>query len=184
MEVGRQIVVQMHGEPGSGKSVIARALAERIGAIVLDKDIVKSALLRAGVSEALAGPASYEAYFAHARALVAQGHSVVLDNPVFWESVERGWLEIVDLAGSPSVLIECACPDQAELARRLATREALESQQREFDLLAHPGSRATGFKPRLTLDTTRRLEDLVDEAVAYVGQLVAGNAQFAPAGQS
>ena len=50
MSNGRIIVVQMHGEPGSGKSTLARALAPRIDALVLDKDIIKAALLRSGAT--------------------------------------------------------------------------------------------------------------------------------------
>jgi predicted kinase len=179
------LVVQMHGEPGSGKSTIARALGQRIDAVVLDKDVIKAALLRVGIAERQAAAGAYEVFFAQAGALVRQGHSVVLDNPVNWESIERRWLEIAELAGSPPILIECVCPDRDELVRRLATREVLESQARKpLDLVRYPGSRPTAFQPRLTLDTTQRLEPLVDEAVAYVEQLVAENAQFARAGRS
>ena len=162
------VVVQMHGEPGSGKSTLARALAPRIDAVLLDKDIIKSALLRAGVDEARAAGGAYEVFFTQARAFVAAGHSIVLDNPVFWESVERRWLEIAALADSPPILIECVCPDRDELLRRLGTRSALESQPcAPLDLLRHPGSAATRFQPRLVLDTTRSVEDLLDEALAY-----------------
>jgi predicted kinase len=159
----------MHGEPGSGKSALAHALGPRIDAVVLDKDVIKAALVRVGIGEQEAAAGAYEAFFAQARALVRQGRSIVLDNPVNGESVERRWLEIADLAGSPSALIECVCPDRKELMRQLATREALESQMREpLDLVRHPGSRATAFQPRLVLDTTRPLGDLVGEGVAYV----------------
>jgi predicted kinase len=169
LERGSKIVVQMHGEPGSGKSTLARGIGARLSAVVLDKDVIKAALLRSGIPEREAGPSAYDVYFAQARAFIAQGHSVVLDNPVFWEPVERRWLEIAAFAGSPAILIECVCGDRAELARRLATREALESQPRvPLDLRQHPGAMATRFEPRLTLDTTRPLALLVDEAVAYV----------------
>ena len=162
----------MHGEPGSGKSTVARAIGARLGATVLDKDVIKAALLRTGIPEREAASGAYEVYFAQARAFVAAGHSLVLDNPVFWESVERRWLEIAVDAGSPAILIECVCPDRNELIRRLATRDALESQPREpLALDRHPGSAATTFEPRLTLDTTRLLDDLVAEALAYVEHL-------------
>lgn len=174
MERGSKIVVQMHGEPGSGKSTLARGIGARLNAVVLDKDVIKAALLRSGIPERDAGPGAYDVYFAQARAFGAQGHSVVLDNPVFWEPVEQRWLEIAALAGSPAILIECVCGDRAELARRLATREALESQPRApLDLRQHPGAVATMFEPRLTLDTTRPLAELVDEAVAYVQAVLA-----------
>jgi predicted kinase len=166
------LVVQMHGEPGSGKSTVARVLGQRLGAVVLDKDVIKAALLRSDIAERDAASGAYEVFFAQARALVTAGHSVVLDNPVFWEPVERRWLDLAAFAGSPAILIECTCPDREELVRRLATREALESQPREpLDLVRHPGSATTTFEPRLTLDTTRRLDDLVAEALAYVEHL-------------
>lgn len=172
MERGTKIVMQMHGEPGSGKSTLARALGARLGAVVLDKDVIKAALLRCGIAEREAGPGAYDAYFAQARSLVDQGYGVVLDNPVYWEPVERRWLEIAALAGSPAILIECVCTDRDELVRRLATRGALESQPREpLDLRRHPGSVPAQFEPRLTVDTTRALVELVAEALAYIEHL-------------
>ncbi len=167
------VVVQMHGEPGSGKSTLARALAPRIDAVVLDKDVIKSALLRVGAGESLAASGAYEVYFDLARDLVRRGRSVILDNPVFWPRVEERWLALSAAAGLRPLLVECVCPDRAELGRRLATRERLESNPREPLVLdRHPGSSATAFQPRLTVDTMRPLADLVDEAVTYVNAAV------------
>lgn len=163
------LVVQMHGEPGSGKSTLARALAPRIGAVALDKDVIKSAILRTGTSEAAAGPAAYEVYFDIAGALTAQGHAVILDNPVFWPRVEERWLALARASGSPHVLIECLCDDRTELRRRLAARDGLESHpRRPLELERHPGAVATAFEPRLRLDTLRPLPELVDEALRYI----------------
>jgi predicted kinase len=135
----------------------------------MDKDVVKAALLRSGVAEQQAAGGAYEVFFAQARAFVAAGHSVVLDNPVFWEPVERRWHEIAEFAGSPRILIECVCRDRTELARRLATRDAVESQPREpLDLARHAGAAPTSFQPRLVLDTTRPLDELVEEAMSYL----------------
>jgi predicted kinase len=168
------IVVQMHGEPGSGKSTLARALAPCIGALVLDKDIIKSALLRCGAPEALAASAAYETYFDLARSYVAQGHSIILDNPVFWSRVEERWLELSAEAGCPPTLIECQCLDRDELVHRLRTRAGSESQPREpLDLTRYPASRPTSYEPRVRIDTTRPLADCVEDAVAYVNLRIA-----------
>ena len=159
----------MHGEPGSGKSTLARALAPRIGAVVLDKDVIKAALLRAGMEEGLAAPAAYEAYFGVAGSLAAQGRSLILDNPVYWPEVESRWRALAAAAGSPLLLIQCVCPDRAALQRRLAERDALESQPRRPLVLAdHAGAAETAYYPRLVLDTTRPLDEIIEEAAAYV----------------
>ncbi len=173
--VGRehQIVVQMHGEPGSGKSTLARTLASCLGAIVLDKDVIKAALLRSGIAESAAAPGAYEVYFAQARSLAGLGHSLVLDNPIYWPTVEERWLEVAKIGASPQILIECVCSDRAALAQRLATRDAVESQPRvPLDLRRHPGSCATRYEPRLTLETTRPLPELVEDTLAYIEQIV------------
>ncbi|MGH7621675.1 MAG: AAA family ATPase [Gemmatimonadaceae bacterium] len=170
------LVVQMHGEPGSGKSTLGRALAPGIDAVVLDKDVIKAALLRSGIPERDAASGAYEAFFDLGRALVDQRRSLILDNPVFWPRVEERWLALAARAGSPRILIECACTDRRELRRRLVSRTALASQPREpLDLARHPGAAATSFEPRLTLDTTRPLAELVDKALAYIRELT-----FAP----
>jgi predicted kinase len=163
----------MHGEPGSGKSTVARELGSRLDAVVIDKDVIKAALLRVGIVEQQAAAGAYEVFFAQARSLVAAGESIVLDNPVYWASVEERWLEISDAADSPRILIECVCPDRSELLRRLTTRDALESQPRTIlNPDRHPGIAETLFEPRLVLDTTRPLGEIVDEARTYVaGQL-------------
>lgn len=164
------IVVQMHGEPGSGKSTMARRIGASLGAVVLDKDVTKAALLRSGIAEAQAASGAYEAYFDLARHMIEQGQSIVLDTPVFWTPVEQNWKRLSAAAGSPEIMIECVCPDRAELVRRLATRDALESQPREpLDLRRHPGTISVDCE-RLTLDTIRPLDGLVAAAVAYVAR--------------
>jgi len=162
------VIVQMHGEPGSGKSTVARALAPRIGALVLDKDVVKSALLRAGAPEKLAAGGAYEAYFDLAEDIAGQGYSLILDNPVYWPLVEEKWVALCQRRGVPLRMIECVCGDRDELTRRLATRAARESQPRapyRFDL-------ASGIiEPsceRLVVDTTRPLDEIAEEALAYL----------------
>ena len=163
------LVIQMHGVPGSGKSTVARALAPLVEGIVLDKDVIKSALLRSGATEALAGPAAYEVYFSLAERLAAQTRTLILDSPVFWPRVEERWLQLASDAGSRALLIECVCGDERELRRRLATRDGLESNPREpIDLLQHRDARATSFQPRLVLDTLRPLDEIVAAALDYV----------------
>ncbi|WP_239635411.1 AAA family ATPase [Paenibacillus sp. H1-7] len=39
--------MQMSGFPGSGKSTLARSIAKHTGAVVIDHDVVKTALMEA-----------------------------------------------------------------------------------------------------------------------------------------
>jgi len=162
------LVVQMHGEPGSGKSAVARALGTALPAVVLDKDVLKAALLRAGIADPLAGMASYETLFDVAVAIVRQGHDIIIDCPVFWPMVERGSRRVADEAGATYVMLECICPDRDELRRRLATRDAPASQPRvPYDFSHTPGTIEPSCE-RFTLDTTRPLDEVVAAALGYI----------------
>jgi predicted kinase len=162
-------VVQMHGEPGSGKSTLARALGRALPAVVIDKDVLKSALLDSGVPEAVAGPASYDALFSLAGALLAQGYNVVLDSPCGWPSIEQRGRALAAEYGARWSMVECGCPDDV-LDRRLEARRGLSSQPRmRQDWYLRPGSRRPTCE-RLVLDSTKSVEELATEAVRYLTQ--------------
>ncbi len=85
------LFVQMSGVPGSGKTTIATALGKQIGAVVIDHDVTKTALLEADVPISIAGRASYYVLDGIARHLLSQGHSVIFDSPCLYEELlERG----------------------------------------------------------------------------------------------
>ena len=75
------MLVQLSGVPGSGKSTLARDIAEATGLVVLDTDVLKTALLEGGIPVTSAGRPTFAAALALAADLLAQGRSVVLDSP-------------------------------------------------------------------------------------------------------
>ena len=75
---------QMSGVPGSGKSSVAAYFVARFGAVAVDYDVIKTAVLDAGVDPAGSGKPAYEVMYALARQVVGQGHPVVMDCPCHW----------------------------------------------------------------------------------------------------
>ena len=84
----KPILVQMHGEPGSGKTTLATALAPRIPAIHIDKDVIMTAMIRSRLPREVAGPVSYETIWEFAGSLLSQGYSVIVDSPAYWPQIE------------------------------------------------------------------------------------------------
>lgn len=163
------VLVQMHGHPGSGKSAFARACGTALPAVVIDKDVIASALIRAGTPWSEAGMPAYQVMYAQAARFLADGHAVVMDSPCFWPMIEENTRRIAAGAGVPWVMIETRCPDELR-DERLASRVRLESNPAERDLgpmrpgMYHPGCE------RLVLESTKCVEEMVAEALGYVAR--------------
>ena len=161
-------LLQMAGMPGSGKSALARVLGRRAGAVVIDKDVLKSAALAAGVDEAQAGAVAYDAMFAQAGHLLGQGWSVILDSPSFWATIPEKGAAVAADRHVPYYFIECFCPDKHELARRLRDRPRLASHPGE-EVLDADWQTFTPPGPYLRVDTTQPLERCLGITLDYLG---------------
>jgi predicted kinase len=167
---------------GSGKSVLAGALAERAGLHVLSSDVIRKA--SAGVrpttpihmmyGEGLYAPerteTAYRQMFEQAESLLAGEHSVVLDASFIRQRHRLQARQLAARVGAEFCVVECWCPEE-ELRRRLEARvargdsvsdgrwELLDQQRQAFEPLfdvppAH----------HLKVDTTQA-SNLVVEAV-------------------
>jgi predicted kinase len=182
--VVRQVFIQMSGAPGSGKTTVANEIARHIGAVIIDHDITKSALLNADIPAPTAGPASYEVLVAFAQHLLNQGYSVIFDSPCYYEQLLERGQRLAREAGGEYRYIECVVEDLAELDRRLRNRTRLPSQlagvwvpptdgsgkgrsgEEAFrDWIANMKRPESGY---LVLDTTRPLDVCIQEAIAYI----------------
>lgn len=128
------LLIQLAGVPGAGKSTLARALAKRYNAVVLDMDVVKTALLDADAPWQLAGRGAYAVHFALADDLLGRGHNVVIDSPSYYPIIPERGTAIAERHGARYRFIECVCDDIEELRRRLLTRTRLRSQMRDIGL--------------------------------------------------
>lgn len=162
-------LLQMAGQPGSGKSALARLIGSRTDAVVLDKDVLKTAALEAGVDEERAGSVAYEAFFALADHLLGQERSVVLDSPSFWETIPERGASIAAGRMVPYYFIECICPDRTELLRRLRDRPRLRSQPGE-ETLDQGWETVAPSGAYLRVETTQPIERCLEIALEYLGK--------------
>ena len=149
------MLIVFGGLPGVGKTVLARAVAERLGAAYLRVDAIEAALWRAGVAhdQPTGSPPDVVAHTV-AEGSLAAGAAVVVDavNPV--EDARRGWRDLAQRVTRPLRFIEVVCLDESEHRRRVGSRTAdleehtvptwTDVQNREYE---------PWDEPRLTLDT-------------------------------
>ena len=179
------IFIQMSGAPGSGKTTIARALAPRIDAVVIDHDITKTALLDWDIPVEDAGRASYGVLDALARDLLSQGRSVIFDSPCFYDELLGRGVSLAREMGARYRYIECVVPDTELLDHRLKTRNTMRSQRRgiavppvdmgDTETLSkeaiHKHLLENAKRPAdtcLRVDTAEALETCLDRCLTYV----------------
>ena len=167
----------MSGFPGSGKSTLSREIAKRTGAIIIDHDIVKSALLNSidevSIDGKLAGKISYNIDWPLVEFHLSRGHSVILDSPCLYE-------ELIDKGTKLSVkynvkykYIECYLDDFKEINYRLKNRERMISQIAEVKSeIAFIHTLQSSKKPSnyrcITVNTRQPLENYIQEVMDYI----------------
>jgi predicted kinase len=130
----RQFLLQMSGVPGAGKSTIARYVGSRYGAIVVDLDVIRSAVLDGGVPVEASGRVAYPVMYAMARSLLDQGSSVVIDSPCQYDEILTTGQSIAAERDVAYKYVESRTDDVTLIDNRLRARAPLRSQRRSIAL--------------------------------------------------
>lgn len=165
----------MAGLPGTGKTTLAHALAERLNGVVLSKDEVRAALFPEHLvdysveqddlcMEAITRAAQYLATHHEPPFIFFDGrtfsHTYQIDQVVAAADQCRARWKILHLW----------CPE--EIARRRLEKGGVENhlaKNRDFNLYLELKSRFEPIaRPKLEVDTSQNLEDSLEQCLAYL----------------
>ena len=176
-KMNRPLLIAACGLMGTGKSTVARALAETLGWTWLRSDLVRKELAGLAPGERRYDPfqkglytpplsgKTYLALFARAEAQLLGGSSVILDASFLRERDRSAALDLARRMGADFLLLECRADDET-VRRRLESRlkredepsdgrwEIFEEQKKTFE-------RIRGWAPglHLALNTAIPLEE-------------------------
>ncbi|MFD2263848.1 AAA family ATPase [Lacibacterium aquatile] len=110
------------GLPGVGKTTVARALADALGACYLRIDTIEQALRTSGELPGGVTAAGYITAYAVALDNLRLGRVVIADsvNPI--EITRQAWRGVAGEAGVQALEVEITCSDPTEHRRRVETR--------------------------------------------------------------
>jgi predicted kinase len=138
----RPAIVLMHGLSGSGKTTIAQAMLERIGAIRVRSDVERKRLhglaARArthaepygGIYAPESTRLTYERLEQVARDVAESGYCVVVDAAFLWGAERERFRALARSCGVPFLIVSCRAPERT-LRERIARREAAMSDASE-----------------------------------------------------
>lgn len=155
-------LIAMAGLPGVGKSTVARGLAARFPAVLVDVDQVESALLQAEFERSFAtGLAAYLVAEQVARANLELGQHVIVDAANYVSHARDIWTALAAEHRVPLLFVEVVCTDLALHAQRLAQRPAVAGLPRlSFDdvVVRYAETAAWGAEPLLLVNNTGELD--------------------------
>ena len=170
------MLIAMAGLPGTGKSAMARGLAEAVGAAVLDKDPIRAALFApADIEHSTAQDDFCVGIMLQAAGYLWErdpGRAMILDGRPFSKRSQRA--EVARFASTRAVrfvLIECVCP--AHVARERIDRDARTGSHlaRNRDASLYLRLRAS-FEPieeaHLVVDTTADYDACLQLCLRYI----------------
>jgi len=185
LEQARVRLVLVGGLPGTGKSTLARGLADRTGWSVLRSDVVRKELagLPAG-SVARAGfgtgiytsehsAQTYAELFGRARALLDRGESVVIDAS-FGSQVDRqGARRLAAAAGAELVELRCsAAAGVADQRIRARLAAGLDESDADPDVASRLAGLAEPWPESVTISTEGSVAEAVEQAQAETSRLL------------
>jgi predicted kinase len=126
----KKFVIQMSGAPGSGKSATAGMLRDSLdGAVIIDHDVLKSALLEEDIAIDQAAKHAYRLQERLAELFAEQGYSVIIDSTCNYQSVLDRAISLAEQYESIFWYVECRVKDVDLLDQRLRARDPKRSQR-------------------------------------------------------
>ncbi|HLH09314.1 MAG TPA: ATP-binding protein [Terriglobales bacterium] len=167
------MIIVMAGLPGTGKSTLARALAPRIGATILNKDPIRAALF---APEDIEYSTSQDDFvmgilMQTAAYLVHRGPSrpIIIDGRPFSRRYQlEQVIRFAEQIGEPWRILECVCSDEAARVRleKNSNQQAHPALNRNFDLYVGMKQRFEEITyPKTVIDTDNPLDACVRRAV-------------------
>ncbi|MFE9256982.1 AAA family ATPase [Streptomyces sp. NPDC006879] len=174
------------GLPGSGKSTLCGALADRLGVTLLSSDRLRKELAGIPVDQSAAAPygeglytpewtaRTYATLLERATTLLSRGESVVLDASWSDSGQREAARHVAERTGAELVALHCQSPTDTTVARLRA--RAAGASDADVEVARAMAEREAAWPEAVRVDTSGSLESAVTRALTAIRPHGAGQA--------
>lgn len=165
-------LIQMAGFPGAGKSSLAKEISKILDVIILDVDVIKTAMIESGVDSNIVANASYNTLFSLCDYYLSLNRNVIIDTPCYYiETLDNG-MNLVKKHNAEYRYIECRLDDLEETNKRLTSRERKSSQYASanedvFYKYLDQSKRPKNTEPMI-VDSSLPISSYIQDVIKYI----------------
>lgn len=153
------------GLPGTGKTTFAKALAEHLGAVHLNTDILRTEMGKRGQYDPATKEAVYQALRARAQQFLAEGKTVVVDGTFYLQKLRAPYQALAESQGCPIRWFIVKAPE-ALVRQRVQQRRA--HSEADFEVYQNIKEQWEPFEGGTIAIPTAPVERMVETAVKYL----------------
>jgi len=165
------MLVMVCGLPGTGKTTLAKALAEKLGAVHISSDTVRMKMFEKRTYSEKEKEKVYGTMFVEAERLLEEGKKIVLDATFYRKKLRDAARKLAKKTESRFYIIECVTHEN--LLRERIFARGKEKAESEADLGVYEKVKVV-FEPigekHLVVDTSKALEKQVELVFGYLAE--------------
>jgi hypothetical protein len=167
ISTNKPFLLLIGGLPATGKTWLARALAEKMSALLMNSDTLRTEMQLRGHYDPASKQRVYDAMLHCAEEALEKNQSVIADSTFYQKKLRQPWMELAKKYGAVFHFMEVTVPESVAMKR--LEQKRIDS---EADIAVYHNLKADweDFEfPHLTLDSYRLSpEEMVKKAEHYL----------------
>ncbi len=164
------MLIIIAGLPATGKSTLAKKLAEKINAVVLNTDVIRKEMLPKPKYTEEEKRLIYNVLFLLTKYLLMNNINVILDGTFYKRSIRRKAYEIAEKLGKKIIIIECVCNEEVVKERLIKRSKERSISDADYEVYKKIKSQFEKILSKhIVVDTTKNVDinDIVMKIKEY-----------------
>lgn len=156
------MIIVVCGLPGTGKTTIAKALSQRIGAILLRTDVIRKELLAENTYTEKERDSVYERMLVTADEKLQNGEGCVLDGTFYKKSLRDKARRIAEKNKSDFLIVECMLHE--DLVKKRITSRKNDASEADFGVYQKAKKNFEPIREKhIIIDTSKDTKECVNK---------------------